>query len=45
MVVLFVGEGTLSGKYDVVRVELQPSEQYKSVCKTDNLMKTLTSEN
>lgn len=27
------GEANLSGKYDVVRVELQPPEQYKSVRK------------
>lgn len=27
-----LGEADLQGRYDVVRVELQPSEQYKSVC-------------
>ena len=27
----FAGENTLSGKFDIIRVDLQPSEEYKSV--------------
>ena len=29
----FAGETNLSGKFDIVRIDLHPSEQYKSVSK------------
>jgi len=37
---LILGEADLQGRYDVVRVELQPSEQYKSVCSYKNCRPT-----
>ena len=32
VVYLLTGQTNLSAKFEIVRIDLQPSEQYKSVC-------------